>query len=83
MLTRNLFDAFNRRHVKWLRASLRFIFRNYIVLPLPCQRLPDRIQEASYHRWMKMSEFWRSCLDSCGTSAVGFLRKSSVRVLGP
>src|SRR6266404_2036239 len=31
MLTRNLFDAFTGRHVKWLRASLRFIFRNYIV----------------------------------------------------
>src|SRR6266852_9727916 len=44
---------------------------------LPCQRLPDRIQEASYHRRMKMSEFWRSCLVSCGTSIFGFLWKSS------
>src|SRR5712664_565866 len=46
---------------------------------LPCQRLPDRIQEASYHRRMKMSEFWRSCLVSCGTSVFGFLWKSSRR----
>src|SRR5258707_2204743 len=42
---------------------------------LPCQQLPDRIQEASYHRRMKMSEFWRSCLISCGTSIFGFLRE--------
>src|SRR5216684_4344227 len=44
---------------------------------LPCQRLPDRIQEASYHRRMKMSEFWRSWSVSCGTSVFGFLRESS------
>src|SRR5882724_13115181 len=53
-------------HIRQLSCSL-----------LPCQRLPDRIQEASYHRRMKMSEFWRSCLAYCGTSIFGFLRESS------
>src|SRR5712691_3108424 len=55
-------------HIRQLSCSL-----------LPCQRLPDRIQEASYHRRMKMSEFWRSRLVSYGTSVFGFLWKSSRR----
>src|SRR6266478_138197 len=50
---------------------------------LPCRRLPDRIREALYRREMKMSEFWRSCLVSCGTSIFGFLWESSRQLWVP
>jgi hypothetical protein len=35
--------------------------------------LPDRIREVLSRREMKMSEFWRSCSVSCGTSMFGLL----------
>src|SRR5437016_11591445 len=44
---------------------------------LPCRRLLDRIREVLYRRGMKMSEFWISCLVSCGTFLFGFLWESS------
>jgi hypothetical protein len=33
----------------------------------------DHIREELYRREMKMSEFWRSCSVSCGTSRFGLL----------
>src|SRR6266852_9434784 len=54
--------------------------RQSLCLLLPCRRLLDRIREALYRRGMKMSEFWISCLVSCGTFLFGFLWESSRQV---
>src|SRR5262245_23423878 len=64
-------------HQSWLRT------RQSLGLFLPCRRLPDRIREVLYRREMKMSEFWRSCSVSCGTSMFGLLWESSRRFLNP
>src|SRR5260221_4057043 len=64
-------------HRSWLHT------RQSPYLLHPCRLLPDRIQEAWYHRGMKRSESWRSCLVSCGTSIYGLLWNSSQRGLGP
>src|SRR5882724_10215179 len=61
----------------WLRT------RQSLYLFLPCWRFRDRIREVSYRREMKMSEFWRSCSVSCGTSVCGLLWNSCQRGLSP
>src|SRR5260221_9203081 len=48
-------------HRSWLHT------RQSPCLLHPCRLLPDRIQEAWYHRGMKRSESWLSCLVSWGT----------------
>jgi len=59
LIARDFLDAFTGRHIKRLRAGLG-LYSAITSSLLPCQQLPDRIQEASYHRRMQMSEFWRS-----------------------
>src|SRR6266436_4078518 len=61
----------------WLRT------RQSICSLLPCRQLPDHTREVFYRREMKMSEFWRSCSVSCGTSICGLLWNSGQWGLGP
>src|SRR5881296_1486349 len=69
LLSRDVHRSLDQMVVR--RSALRI--RQSLCSLLPCQRLLARIQEASYLPGMKMSEFWRSCLVSCGTSVFVFL----------
>jgi len=82
MLTRNLFDAFTVA----MSNGCAPVCASYSAITLFTSSMSAVAGSYSRSVLSPLDEnvrIWRSCLDSCGTSAVGFLRKSSVRCWVP